>query len=791
MRVWAILVDGARVSFVDPWRASFVVDGDSWGRARALLSRVQVPMEMSLCEGADLYSEKRRTGWTVRVPPLVHGALVKKLKRAGVVLYNADFNLGQQYHYERGHFPLAYGAFEFIADRLKKFSLQDDPWATDYSLPPLRFLHLALSGSEFSGAVDPNHASRGELVLRHEGLTHVLEGDPAHQLESLARRLSEWDPDVVSTDWGDSYLIPHLLSWTQRAGGTLQLSRDPERRVTGRGGRSFMTYGRTVYQSGAQYLFGRWHLDLKNSFYFKECGWDGLCEIARVAKIPVQRAARSTIGTSLSSMQLDVALRRGLWVPMDKAQVEDFRPASALVVADKGGLVYEPDIGWFENVAEYDFVSMYPTLMVKHNISPETVNCACCADDAAGRVPEIDHHLCRRRRGLVPEVLAPLLRKRSEYKQRYKAGHAQAVQFKARADAHKWCLVTCFGYLGYKNARFGKIEAHESVTAWGREILLRAKDRVEERGFHVLHANVDCVWIQGRPGVNYEGLLRDIEKASGCAVGLEGVYKWLRFCPSKTDPLAGVPNRYFGAFTNGELKVRGLALRRRDTPEIFKKMQKEMLAVLAEADDVAGCRARAGRVSAIAEEVRDRIAEGRVSAPELAVTFTLSKDPSAYLANGPSAVAAKRLAASGVQLHPGETVRYVISSSGDKIVERRTTPLAFVSDAPEVDTQKYLELWARCRDEIMDGLVLRAPAGESRLESPKTHADELGEVAGGGIEGVVKAHMVLAQKMEAKKPQLNSAGAVNAPRNTRKSAGLKVRSRSKTESLGPELPFGA
>jgi DNA polymerase elongation subunit (family B) len=247
------------------------------------------------------------------------------------------------------------------------------------------------------------------------------------------------------------------------------------------------------------------------------------------------------------------------------------------------------------------------------------------------------------------------------------------------------------------------------VTAWGRETLLRAKECVEEQGFHVLHANVDCVWIQGRPGMDYEQLRREIETAGGCPVGLEGVYKWLRFCPSKTDPLSGVPNRYFGAFTNGELKIRGLALRRRDTPEIFKNMQNEMLAVLAEADDVAGCRARAGRVSAMAEEVRERIAEGRVEAPELAVTFTLSRDPSDYVSNGPSAVAAKRLAASGVKLHPGETVRYIITSAGDKVVDFRATPLAFVSESPEVDTEKYVELWQRCRDEIMDGLEETPP----------------------------------------------------------------------------------
>jgi DNA polymerase elongation subunit (family B) len=716
MRVWAVLVDGRRVHFIDSWRAPFIVDGASWERARPFLTAARAPMEIVPREGADLYSENLRPGWEVRVPPPVHGPLVKKLKRAGVVLYNADFHLVQHYYYERGHFPLAFGTFNFDSDRLINFSLKDDPWSTDFSLPPLRFLHVALAGSDFSGTVNPNHASRGGLLLRHEGLTHVLEGDPAQQLETLDRRMCEWDPDVITTDWGDSYLIPHLLEWSRRVGQPLRLSRDTERDVSSRGGRSFMTYGQMMYQSGAQYLFGRWHLDLKNSFYFKECGWEGLYEIARIAKIPVQRAARTTIGTSLASMQLDVALRRGLWVPMDKAQVEDFRPASDLVVADKGGLVYEPDIGWFENIAEYDFVSMYPTLMVKHNISSETINCT-CGDGAV--VPEIGHHLCRRRQGIVPEVLAPILKKRAEYKRRAKAGDPHAAAFKARASAHKWILVCCFGFLGYKNARFGKIEAHESVTAWGRETLLRAKEFVEERGFHVLHANVDCVWIQGRPGMAYEKLRQEIETAGDCPLGLEGVYKWLRFCPSKTDPLSGVPNRYFGAFTNGELKVRGLAIRRRDTPEIFKKMQKEMLAILAEADDVAGCRARVGRVSAVAEEVRERIAEGRVDAPELAITFTLSRDPSAYVSSGPSAVAAKRLAASGVELHPGETVRYIITSSGDKVVDFRATPLAFVSEAPDVDTKKYLELWQRCRDEILDGLEAKSPARRSRVLSSR------------------------------------------------------------------------
>ena len=56
-----------------------------------------------------------------------------------------------------------------------------------------------------------------------------------------------------------------------------------------------------------------------------------------------------------------------------------------------------------------------------------------------------------------------------------------------KQTALKWMLVTSFGYLGYRNARFGRIEAHEAVTAFGRESLLQAKEICEEQGFELRH----------------------------------------------------------------------------------------------------------------------------------------------------------------------------------------------------------------------------------------------------------------------------------------------------------------
>jgi hypothetical protein len=72
--------------------------------------------------------------------PLIHGPLVKKLKRAGVLLYNADIHLVQNYHYERGHFPLAFGQFDFHDGRLSHFYVvKTIPGPLIFPCPPFGF----------------------------------------------------------------------------------------------------------------------------------------------------------------------------------------------------------------------------------------------------------------------------------------------------------------------------------------------------------------------------------------------------------------------------------------------------------------------------------------------------------------------------------------------------------------------------------------------------------------------------------------------------------------------------
>ena len=98
----------------------------------------------------------------------------------------------------------------------------------------------------------------------------------------------------------------------------------------------------------------------------------------------------------------------------------------------------------------------------------------------------------------------------------------------------KWLLVVCFGYLGYRNARFGRIESHEAVTAGGREALLRAKEAAEDEGFQVLHLFVDCLWVHKErcaAPADFQPLQEEVRRRTGLQIALDGISAGWRFSP--------------------------------------------------------------------------------------------------------------------------------------------------------------------------------------------------------------------------------------------------------------------
>ena len=128
------------------------------------------------------------------------------------------------------------------------------------------------------------------------------------------------------------------------------------------------------------------------------------------------------------------------------------------------------------------------------------------AHEKALPVPGLNMHTCGRTHGFLGRVVAPIIERRRALKQLRKA---KGDAYDLRQNALKWLLVTCFGYTGYRNARFGRIEAHEAICAWSRELLLATIEEAQKDGWDVLHAIVDCVWLSDLKGRTHRGHTAD------------------------------------------------------------------------------------------------------------------------------------------------------------------------------------------------------------------------------------------------------------------------------------------
>ncbi len=704
MIVW-LLRDGARLRLVHPWTPRLYYGGTRRAReqAEALLHGIRVPTTTRRTTRRDLLQGEIEVVEVTVADPMAFSRVAARLAGiGGLTLYNCDIALPQMYLYEHRLFPLGRCAVEATPEgTIRRIAPLESPWEREYIAPPLVVLRLRCDGDP----ANPNHGRPAALHVAVDGEASTLTGDtPADLLEALDRWIRRYDPDVILTEWGDSFLFPTLRRLAAACGRPLPLNRDGGAGIRTRRPRSYVTYGQIVYTAGGSYLRGRWHLDTANSFAYEESELPGLLELARLGRLPVQHMARTSVGTAITSMQLDQAYQDGILIPWRKSRPEAFKSGSELLLTDRGGLTYTPLVGAFEQVGELDFAAMYPAMMSRFNISQETVNCACCREDPAARVPGIPHHLCQKRRGLIPQVLERVLERRAYYKARRAATTGtERHLYDMRQTALKWIGVVSFGYQGYKNARFGQIEAHECTTALGREMLLRAKDVAESQGYTMLHALVDSVWLK-RPGAtraDYEALAQAIVRATGLPIAVEGVYRWIAFVPSRTHPLVGVPNRYFGVFEDGTEKVRGIELRRGDTPPIVATMQRRMLDVLFEARTLAEARARFPVLKELLDEQIIRLRQHEVRAEELVIRTVLSQDPREYERGIPQAVAAHQLVQAGVTLHPGEPIEYIITNAAAKIPAERAAAYARLPSDWCYDVDRYTLMLRRAVDTLL------------------------------------------------------------------------------------------
>jgi len=713
MIFWVKTAEGKAVRLEDNWSHSIYVAADGKHDLDSLANNSGVKYYVKTVKFVSRY-EKMTNGEKSQVLKLTLLDSSKAVKLASLIedndyrkyrLYNVDVLPAQSYFYEHDIFTLAHCRVESSKDRLS-WQLDDDVYNTDYETPDFKTIEIDVKVNK-QGKLAQFTDKIASFVIRLNNQVIELAGNS--EIDLLAKietEIAKIDPDFIFTKDGDAFLCPYLVARAAHNETSITLSREKiPLTKPNKPGMAYFSYGRIHFRPTAMKLYGRVHIDAYNSFILDHSALPGLYEIARICRMPLHTAARASIGKCMSSLQFHHATKSDLLIPYKPRLAEAFKTYGELLIADRGGMIFEPEIGVHEKVAEFDFASLYPNIMRHKNISAETVRCDCCPD-SKNRVPELNYNICEKRRGIVPKTLKILLDKRSEYKI-LKATATDAKKreiYDARQTALKWVLVTSFGYLGFNNAKFGRIDAHIAVCAFDRQILIQATRTAEALGFRVLHGIVDSLWVQKRNATpdDYAKLKRAIEQETGFEISFEGVYKWVAFVHAKDYKKVPVPNRYFGVFEDGKIKDRSIETRRHDTPALFSRFQHEVLQIMAKGNTVKEVQALMPKVKDLFFQYRDKIKQGKVPVTELVFTKMLSKDSDKYSVNTVETGALAQLVNEGASMKAGEILQYVIKDYYRKNAKKRSMPVELIDEKTTYDAKKYIELLAQTANSVTE-----------------------------------------------------------------------------------------
>jgi DNA polymerase elongation subunit (family B) len=582
--------------------------------------------------------------------------------------------------------------------------------------------------------------------------------DDADGLHQMLAAIEGDDPDVVLTEGGDAHLLPALRHRADAWGVTLRLGRSPSPLATPSHRTTVRSYGRLLRRGGHHRLQGRVHIDLATSFLGREAGLPGLIELSQASGRPLGAVARRSPGAVISAIQVRTAMQDGVLIPWRKNRPEDTTTGWDLLHADRGGLHLDPTPGLHFDVFELDFASLFPSIIATRNISPETLGCTCCSGRADGplvpldpseakrwfrqrlveqrlthtssgrstalAVPGLGLTTCLQQHGLLGRVVAPLILRRRELKAQRTGPRDDADR---RQLALKWLLVTCFGYTGYRNARFGRIEAHEAICAWARDVMMTGIETARSQGWEVVHGIVDSLWITDVLGRSpderseaAERLAQRLGAITGIPLEVEGRYPVLAILPRRSDG-AGALTRYWGCGVDA-VKVRGIEARQHSTSAFVKRFQHDALAEIR--DHVLTHEPSVNAMEALLLRAHDRaraaLVAGNVPLEDLLVARRVERGIDERTVNTSLQRALRRSERLGWPVALGSRVRFVeVDDEGDGVV-LATELLTDDSTRPRPDMDVHVRRLDRAAWSLLapfgwDLEPLRRPLGQGRL----------------------------------------------------------------------------
>lgn len=370
-----------------------------------------------------------------------------------------------------------------------------------------------------------------------------------------------------------------------------------------------------------------------------------------------------------------------------------------------GAFVMEPKVkGLSTDVHVADFASLYPSIIMTWNMSPETK-----ARDMAVNGPIPEGH-CRSPKtgigfrttvdGILPIALREMIRLRkvwSEKAANLPPGTPEAKEAQRRSMAYKVAANSFYGVVGSPFSRYYDRAVGESVTQNGVWLIQHTIAAAEERGFTCIYGDTDSFFAINASKTDmetfvdwcnkelYPRLLASVGcKPEHCAIKLAyekqfkrlvmitkkryaGVFEHYKGTQAKPLPELGEP---FDKKRHSKPEIKGLEFKRGDAIVLAQKLQEAIIMdLLRGVVSVEPYRKRL-------DEVLLHITKDPLPIEEVLLSKSLSKAPKDYHGLTPTGKdktvpvhvrVAEQLIAAGKEIGEGARVAYVVIDGSDGV----------------------------------------------------------------------------------------------------------------------------
>jgi DNA polymerase elongation subunit (family B) len=259
----------------------------------------------------------------------------------------------------------------------------------------------------------------------------------------------------------------------------------------------------------------------------------------------------------------------------------------------RGAYVMEPKgKGILRDVHVCDFSSLYPSIILTWNMSPETKG----VGDERSKAAITDVEFATDREGILPVAVAELLRLRKAWNERKGEATPGTEEWKdadRRSTAYKIAANTFYGVIGAPLSRLFDREVAESVAQCGVWLIQETIKAAEAQGMTVVYADTDGAYVTdcGRAAFdrfvewcNVE-LYPPLLAARGCKLNhihlaYEKAFDRIVFTRAKR--YAGAFSHYKGTVATAESKpeIKGLEFKRGDSVRFARELQEEIVYML-------------------------------------------------------------------------------------------------------------------------------------------------------------------------------------------------------------------